>query len=66
MRHWDCPALAGYETVNWGEQMMPDGSRLTDGDNFIYGGALTLEIVRIPDGQDCLAGKRTAKDAVRG
>lgn len=37
-------ALAGYETVNWGEQMMPDGSRLTDGDNFIYGGALTLEL----------------------
>ena len=36
--------LAGYETVNWGEQMMPDGSRLTDGDNFIYGGALTLEL----------------------
>lgn len=37
-------ALAGYETVNWGEPMMPDGSRLTDGDNFIYGGALTLEL----------------------
>lgn len=37
-------ALAGYETVNWGEPMMPDGSRLTDEDNFIYGGALTLEL----------------------
>lgn len=44
MRHWDWSALAGYETVNWGEQMIPDGSRLTDGDNFIYGGALTLEL----------------------
>lgn len=30
--------------MNWGEPMMPDGSRLTDGDNFIYGGALTLEL----------------------
>ena len=35
-------ALAGYETVNWGERLLPDGSRLTDEDNFIYGGALTL------------------------
>lgn len=30
-------ALAGYETVNWGESLLPDGSRLTDEDNFIYG-----------------------------
>lgn len=37
-------ALAGYETVNWGESRLPDGSLLTDGDNFIYGGALTLEL----------------------
>lgn len=37
-------ALAGYETVNWGESLLPDGSRLTDEDNFIYGGALTLEL----------------------
>ena len=36
--------LAGYETVNWGESLLPDGSRLTDEDNFIYGGALTLEL----------------------
>lgn len=38
-------ALAGYETVNWGESLLPDGSVLTDGDNFIYGGALTLELL---------------------
>lgn len=37
-------ALAGYETVNWGESRLPDGSLLTDGDHFIYGGALTLEL----------------------
>ena len=37
-------ALAGYETVNWGKALLPDGSRLADGDNFVYGGALTLEI----------------------
>ena len=37
-------ALGGYEVVNWGESLLPDGSRLTDEDNFIYGGALTLEL----------------------
>ena len=37
-------ALAGYETVNWGESLLTDGSRLTEEDNFIYGGALTLEL----------------------
>ena len=35
-------ALGGYETVNWGESVLSDGSTLHDGDNFIYGGALTL------------------------
>lgn len=35
-------ALAGYETVNWGNKTLPDGSTLHDGDNFIYGGALNL------------------------
>ena len=35
-------ALAGYETVNWGKDTLSDGSTLHDGDNFIYGGALTL------------------------
>lgn len=37
-------ALAGYETVNWGKALLPDGGTFMDGDNFIYGGALTLEI----------------------
>ena len=34
----------GYETVNWGDRMMHDGSRLLAGDAFLYGGALTLEL----------------------
>lgn len=37
-------ALIGYEAVNWGDRMLPDGSRLLAGDAFIYGGALTLEL----------------------
>ena len=37
-------ALAGYESVNWGESLLPDGAKLTDKDAFIYGGALTLNI----------------------
>lgn len=37
-------ALAGYETVNWGKYLLPDGSTFMDEDNFIYGGALTFEI----------------------
>ena len=36
-------ALAGYETVNWGKDVLSDGSTLHDGDNFIYGGALNLQ-----------------------
>jgi len=37
-------ALAGYESVNWGETLLDDGARLTDKDSFLYGGALTLNI----------------------
>ena len=37
-------ALAGYESVNWGETLLDDGARLTDKDAFIYGGAVTLNI----------------------
>ena len=37
-------ALAGYETVNWGKKRLPDGASLMDGDHFVYGGALTLEL----------------------
>ena len=37
-------ALAGYETSNWGEKMLFDGSTLRNKDSFIYGGAITLEM----------------------
>ena len=37
-------ALAGYETTNWGEKVLFDGSQLTGKDAFIYGGALTLDL----------------------
>ena len=37
-------ALAGYESVNWGEKVLQDGSTLHDRDTFIYGGALTLDV----------------------
>lgn len=37
-------ALAGYETVNWGENLLYDGSRLNNKDAFIYGCAATLEM----------------------
>ena len=37
-------ALAGYETVNWGDKMLYDGSTLLAKDAFIYGGALTLDV----------------------
>ena len=37
-------ALAGYESVNWGEKVLHDGSMLHDRDAFIYGGALTLDV----------------------
>ncbi len=35
-------ALGGYETVNWGRQVLSDGATLQAEDAFIYGGALTL------------------------
>lgn len=37
-------AMAGYETVNWGESLLFDGSMITSDDNFLYGGAVTFEI----------------------
>lgn len=37
-------ALVGYETVNWGEKLLYDGSRLNNKDAFIYGCAATLEM----------------------
>ena len=36
--------LAGYETVNWGDKTLFDGSYLTSKDAFIYGGAVSLEM----------------------
>ena len=36
--------MAGYETVNWGNKMLYDGSKLLVKDAFIYGGAITLEL----------------------
>ena len=37
-------ALAGYETVNWGDKQLQDGSLLMTKDAFIYGGVVTLEL----------------------
>ena len=36
--------MAGYETVNWGNKMLYDGSKLLVKDAFVYGGAITLEL----------------------
>ena len=36
-------ALAGYETINFGRTLLPDGARIENRDGFIYGGALTFE-----------------------
>lgn len=30
-------ALAGYETIRWGDKMLDDGATLPNGDGFIYG-----------------------------
>lgn len=37
-------AMTGYETVNWGESLLFDGSTITSDDNFLYGGAVIFEI----------------------
>ncbi len=34
-------ALGGFETVNWGTSLLPDGASATNGDSFIYDGGLT-------------------------
>ena len=36
-------ALAGYETTNWGDKLLPDGATILSRDAFIYGGAVTLQ-----------------------
>lgn len=35
--------LAGYETVNRGKKLLKDGTTVQNKDNFLYGGAVTLE-----------------------
>lgn len=35
--------LGGYETVNWGKELLEDGTTIQNEDNFLYGGAVTLE-----------------------
>lgn len=35
--------LGGYETVNWGKELLKDGTTIQNEDNFLYGGAVTLE-----------------------
>jgi hypothetical protein len=35
--------MAGYETINWGEKLLPDGATITNTDAFLWGAALTLE-----------------------
>ena len=37
-------ALAGYETVNWGDRLLYDGSIIQNRDKFLYGGAITLQV----------------------
>ena len=34
----------GYETVNWSDKKLYDGAILKNGDAFVYGCALTLEM----------------------
>ena len=35
--------VGGYETVNWDDKLLFDGAAIKNSDNFLYGGALTLE-----------------------
>lgn len=37
-------AMAGYETINWGKELLFDGASITSEDNFLYGGAASFEI----------------------
>lgn len=36
--------MTGYETVNWGDKRLYDGSTIRNRDRFLYGGAVTLEV----------------------
>jgi len=37
-------AMAGYETLNWGEKLLPDGAAINNRDAFLYGGGIALEM----------------------
>lgn len=37
-------AITGYETVNWGKELLFDGASIMSKDNFLYGGAVSFEI----------------------
>lgn len=37
-------AIAGYETINWGKELLFDGATITTENNFLYGGAISFEI----------------------
>ncbi len=37
-------AMAGYETINWGKELLFDGATIKTEDNFLYGGAVSFEI----------------------
>ncbi|NDV70388.1 conjugal transfer protein TraO [Dysgonomonas sp. 25] len=37
-------AMAGYEIINWGKELLFDGATITSEDNFLYGGAVSFEI----------------------
>jgi hypothetical protein len=37
-------AMAGYETINWNNKLLPDGATINNDDAFLYGGAVTLEM----------------------
>lgn len=37
-------AVTGYETINWGKELLSDGASITTEDNFLYGGAVSFEI----------------------
>ena len=44
LAYFGASALAGYETVNWNDKQLDDGSRLTGKDGIVYGCAATLSV----------------------
>lgn len=37
-------AMTGFETVNWGKELLFDGATITTEENFLYGAAVSFEI----------------------